>query len=142
MEEHGIIIENRGATVLVKTRQGTSCESCKSKKECKPIEQDDMLIEVENTIGAEVGQNVVFTVGAGSILKAGVLFYLVPVLCFILGVVLGQAVLAGFFPGVNPDLVSGLFGLFLLIISFIGLKLYNRSLQKDNTFRARLLRVL
>lgn len=142
MEEHGVIVECKGATALVKTRRGTSCESCKSKKECKPVEQDDMLLEVENTIGAEVGQNVVFTVGAGSILKAGVLFYLVPVLSFIAGVVLGQAVLAGFFPNVNADLVSGLFGAFLLIASFIGLKLYNRHLSKDNAFRARILRVV
>jgi len=142
MEEHGVIVESRGATVLVKTRRGTSCESCKSKKACKPVEQDDMLMEVENSIGAKVGDNVVFTVGAGSILKAGVLFYLVPVLSFIAGVVFGQAVLAGLFPSVNSDLVAGLFGVFLLVISFIGLKLYNRRLQKDNAFRARLLRVL
>lgn len=142
MEEHGIIVQSRGTTVFVKTRRGTSCESCKSKKSCKPVEQDDMLMEVENTIGAKVGDNVVFTVGAGSILKAGVLFYLVPVLSFIAGVVIGQAVLAGFFPKVNTDLVSGLFGAFLLVISFVGLKLYNRRLQKDNAFRARLLRVL
>ncbi len=142
MEEHGVVVESRGLTALVKTSRGTSCESCKAKKECKPAEQDDMRIEVENTIGAKVGDNVVFTVGAGSVLKAGVLFYLVPVLSFIAGVVLGQAVLAGFMPGVNPDLVAGLFGVFLLIISFMGLKLYNRRLMRDNAFRARILRVL
>jgi len=101
-----------------------------------------MLMEVDNTIGAKVGQNVIFTVGAGSVIKAGVLFYLVPVLSFIAGVVIGQSVLTRFFPGVNPDLVSGLFGAFLLIASFIGLKLYNRRLSRDNAFRARILRVV
>jgi len=142
MEEHGIIIECRGATALVKTRRGTSCDSCKSKKACKPVAQDDLLIEVDNTIGAEVGQNVVFTVGAGSVIKAGVLFYLVPVLSFIAGVVIGQAVLAGLFPTTNPDLVSGLFGAFLLVASFVGLKLYNRRFSRDTAFRARILRVV
>ncbi len=101
-----------------------------------------MLMEVDNTIGAEVGQDVIFTVGAGSVIKAGVLFYLVPVLSFIAGVVIGQAVLAGLLPNVNPDLVSGLFGAFLLIASFVGLKLYNRRLSKDSAFRARILRVV
>ncbi len=141
MEEHGIIVECRGATALVKTRRGSSCDSCKSKKACKPLEQDDMLIEVENTIGAKVGQDVIFTVGAGSVIKAGVLFYLVPVLSFIAGVVIGQAVLTSLFPRTNPDLVSGLFGAFLLIVSFIGLKLYNRRISRDNSYRARILRV-
>jgi len=70
-----------------------------------------------------------------------VLFYLVPVLSFIVGVVLGQSVLTGLFPRTNPDLVSGLFGTFLLIVSFIGLKLYNRRISRDNTYRARILRV-
>jgi len=105
------------------------------------VEQESSVMEVDNTIGAKVGQNVIFTVGAGSVIKAGVLFYLVPVLSFIAGVVIGQSVLTRFFPGVNPDLVSGLFGAFLLIASFIGLKLYNRRLSRDNAFRARILRV-
>lgn len=141
MEEHGIIVECRGNTALVKTRRGTACDGCKAKKTCKPLEQNDMLIEVENTIGAKVGQDVIFTVGAGSVIKAGVLFYLVPVLSFIAGVVIGQAVLAGLFPRTNPDLVSGLFGAFLLIVSFVGLKLYNRRISRNNDFRARILRV-
>ncbi len=140
MEEHGIIVECRGATALVKTRRGSSCDNCSSKKSCKPLEQNDMLIEVDNTIGAEVGQDVIFTVGAGSVIKAGVLFYLVPVLSFIVGVVLGQAVLTGLFPHTNPDLISGLFGAFLLIVSFVGLKLYNRRLSRETAFRARILR--
>jgi len=142
MEEHGVIIECKGLTALVKTRRGTSCDSCQSKKACKPVEQDSSVMEVENTIGAKVGQDVIFTVGAGSVIKAGVLFYLVPVLSFIAGVVIGQSVLTRFLPGVNPDLVSGLFGAFLLIASFIGLKLYNRRLSRDNAFRARILRVV
>ncbi len=141
MEEHGIIVECRGTTALVKTRRGTSCDNCSSKKACKPLEQNDMLIEVENTIGAKVGQDVVFTVGAGSVIKAGVLFYLVPVLSFIGGVVIGQSLLTALFPKTNPDLVSGLFGAFLLVVSFIGLKVYNRRISRNNAFRARILRV-
>jgi len=142
MEENGIIVECKGLTAIVKTNQGTACASCQSKKACKPGEEErELLIEVDNAIGAEVGQNVVFTVGAESVLKAGVLFYLVPVISFIIGVVLGQSLLTGLFPKTNPDLVSGLFGAFLLVLSFIGLKLYNRHLSGDNAYRARILRV-
>ncbi len=142
MEEHGVVVEDKGATVVVKTVRGSSCESCASKRSCQTMGETEMLIEVQNTVGARVGQNVVFTVGAASVMKAGMLFYLVPVLSFIFGVVLGQTVAIKVFPNQNPDLVSGLLGVILLAVSFFGLKIYSRRLEKDSSFRPRILRVV
>ena len=142
MEEHGLIVKEKGTTVIVKTQRGTACEGCASKRSCQAIGEEEMLIEVENTVGAKVGDHVVFTVRAGSVLKAGVLVYLVPLLSFIAGVVLGQTVAAKLLPEENPDLVSGVLGVGFLVLAFVGLKLYGRRVEKDKSFRPHVLRVV
>ena len=101
-----------------------------------------MLIEADNPVGADVGDMVVFTVGAGSVLKAGLMLYLVPVISFIAGVVLGQTVSVRVLPGQNPDLVSGALGVIFLAAAFAGLKVYGSMMEKGKSFRPRVLRVV
>lgn len=143
IEETGIVVENKGETVLIRAERTSSCESCAQKSVCHTGSGGgDMLIEADNPIGAKKGDYVVFTVGAGSVLKAGILLYLVPVLCFIFGVVLGQVASKRAFPALNGDLVSGVLGLAFLIIAFIGLKVYSKSVEKDRSYRPHVLRVV
>ncbi|MFQ5737108.1 MAG: SoxR reducing system RseC family protein [Thermodesulfobacteriota bacterium] len=144
IEEHGIVVQLKGRTVLIKTRQSSACEGCASKKSCSSGQAagEDAFIEAENTVGAEVGDRVVFSVGAGSVLKAGALLYLVPIISFIFGVVIGQTEAVGaLLPGQNPDLVSGVLGIIFLALAFIGLKVYSAFLDKNTTFRPKVLRV-
>ena len=142
MEEHGVVVKTKGTTVMVKAQRGTSCEGCASKRTCQAIGETDMLLEVENTVGAKEGDNVVFTVAAGSVLKAGVLLYLVPLISFIAGVVLGQTLAPGLFPETNPDLLSGVIGAGFLVLTFIGLKVYGRMIERDKSYRPHVVRVV
>lgn len=142
MEETGIVVQNKNRTAVIKTQRNSSCDSCASKKSCHSGSVDkDIFIEAENPVGAKVGDRVVFSVGAGSILKAGLLLYLLPIVSFIIGVVLGQTVAVNLFPGQNPDLISGLLGVVFLALAFGGLKVYGSFLDKKKTFRPRVLRV-
>lgn len=142
MEEHGVVVENKGATVLIKTERKSSCDSCASKKLCQSIGETDMLIEADNPVGANVGDLVVYEVGAGSVIKAGMLLYLVPLLSFILGIVLGEEASGRFFAGQNPDLVAGIFGFLFLGAAFVGLKLYGRRLERNKAYRPHVLKVV
>lgn len=144
MEEQGIIVKTGVGTALIKTQRSTACDGCASKKSCHGggADETETFIEAENTIGAHVGDRVVFSIGAASVIKAGVLIYLVPILSFIAGVVLGQAASTRLFPEQNPDLAAGLLGLIFLILAFLGLKLYNKYLEKNKTFRPQVLRVV
>ncbi len=142
MEEHGVVVENKGATVLIKTERKSACDSCASRKICYSISETEMLIEVDNPVGADVGDMVVYEVGAGSVIKAGMLLYLVPLLSFILGLVLGQGASGRFFAGQNPDLVAGLAGFLFLGAAFVGLKLYGRRLERDKAYRPHVLKVV
>ena len=144
MEEQGIVIKLTGASALIKTRQSSSCEGCASKKSCSSGQggSSDALIEADNAIGAKVGDSVIFAVGTGSVLKAGALLYLVPILSFIAGVVIGQSgPVTYLLPGYNPDLLSGVLGAAFLTLAFVGLKVYSAFLDKNRALRPKILRV-
>ena len=143
MEEQGVVIENKNRTVLIKARRSSACESCASQKTCHGGANDtEMLIEADNPVGARVGDHVIFTTSAGSILKAGMLLYLFPILSFIAGVVLGQIAATRFFPKQNADLISGVLGAVFLALAFIGLKVYSRFLEKNKSYRPQVLKVV
>lgn len=143
MEEHGIVVQKKGNTAVIKAQRSTSCDNCASKKSCHSGAgaDNDILIEAEDSFGAKVGDRVVFSVSAGSVLKAGMLLYLFPIVSFIGGLVLGQAVLTGYLPGYNGDLVAGATGALFLALAFIGLKFYGVLTARNNSFRPRVLRV-
>lgn len=141
IEEHGVVVRCKGDLAVIKAERTTACDGCASKDACISGKGADMLIEAFNAAGAKPGERVVFTVGSGSVLKAGLLLYLVPALCFISGAVLGQVAAGRIFPGQNPDLVSGLLGAAFLAAAFLGIKLYSRFVEKDKSYRPHVLRV-
>jgi len=142
MEEHGVVVEiKNNNTAVVKAARSSACDSCGSKKSCATGGGEDMLVETENAIGADKGDHVVFAVGAGAVMKAGVLVHLVPTVAFIAGVVIGQLFIAPRLPGINGDLVSGALGFIFLIDAYVCLKIYNKALEKKGAvMRPKLLR--
>ncbi len=142
MEEHGIVVENKGTVVLIKAKRTSACDSCAASKSCHSIGEEEVLVEADDPVGAKVGDRVAYEVSASAIIKAGMLLYLVPLLSFIGGLVLGSAASALFFTGLNPDLVSGIFGAVFLAGAFIGLKLYGRRLERDKSYRPHVLKVM
>ncbi len=101
-----------------------------------------MLVEAQNSIGAKVGDHVLYSVGAGSIIKAGLLLYLMPILAFIAGVVLGTYSAPHYWPNANPDLITGIFGLVFLLLAFTALKLYSRFTTDKTNYMPQILRVV
>lgn len=142
IEEEGTVLELRGEAAIIKARRTTTCESCISKDLCKSLTETEMVVEADNPAGARVGDKVVFTIGAATLLKAGVLFYLLPLIAFITGVVTGQVLIPSVLPGKNPDLASAAFGFLFLALTLVGLRLYGRNAEKKSKLRPRVLRVV
>lgn len=142
MEEQGIIMEIKGAAAVVKAERSAGCEKCITKDVCHPQDDNSMMIEVDNPIGAKVGEKVVFTIGAATVLKAGVLVYLFPLLAFIAGVVVGQVAGESVLPGYDKDLVSTVLGFLFLAGAFGGLKLYSRRAEEGGAYRPCIVRVI
>ena len=142
IEEEGTVIELRQDSALIKAERTTACDSCSSKSRCQTLSDTDAVVEALNTVGARSGDHVVFTVGAGTILKAGVLLYLFPLIGFIAGVVAGQAA-SGFFPASwNKDLVSAVFGFALLSVVYLALSFYSRAAQTKSAYMPTIVRVI
>lgn len=144
IEEQGVVIETRSDIAFISTERGSECDSCGSKSLCKPGEGEDMTMVVEafNQVEAKVGERVVFTVGAATVLRAGMMLYLVPLLSFIAGVVVGQVFGSKLLPDTNIDLVSAVLGFVFVVISFVGLRIYGKRVETDNTYRPTVVRVI
>ena len=144
IEEQGTIIEIRSDIAFISTERGSECDSCGSKALCKPGEGEDMtmVVEARNLIGAKVGERVVFSVGAATVLRAGMMLYLVPLLSFIAGVVVGQVLGPELLPDTNIDLVSAVLGFVFVGVSFVGLRFYGKRAETSNTYRPTVVRVI
>ena len=143
IEEQGIVIDVKGGKAFIKTEKGTSCESCVARETCHgTIGTNEVIIEAENRINAKFGDKVVVMVGTATLLKASFILYLGPIAGLILGVVLGQILVKQFTLSINPDLLSGTLGALFLIITFFGIRLYGKRLEKKEGFRPVVVKVL
>ena len=142
IEEQGTIIETRGEIAIIKAKRGAGCDSCGSKEMCHPSEDEDMLVDARNPIDAPAGSEVIFTVPASTVLKAGALVYLMPLLCFIAGIVIGQIAAPELMPERNKDLVSAFLGFAFVIAAFGFLRIYGRKEKNREQFRPTVVKVL
>lgn len=143
IEEQGVVIDIKGNTAFVKTEKGTSCESCVARETCHgAIGTNEVVIEAENRANAKFGDRVVIMVGTATLLKASFILYLGPVAGLIIGVILGQIIVKQFNVNLNQDLLSGILGALFLIITFFGIRLYGKSLEKREGFRPIVVRVV
>lgn len=143
LEEQGVVVNIKGNRAFIKTEKGTSCESCVARETCHGvIGTNEVIIEAENPINAKFGDRVIVMIGTATLLKASLLLYLGPVAGLIAGVVLGQIFVKQFALTLNPDLLSGVIGLFFLIITFFGIRLYGKILEKKEGFRPVVVRVV
>ena len=142
IEEYGTVVEAKEKTALIKAKRTTSCDSCVSKSLCTGVAETDMLIEAQNPLNARAGDHVVFMVGAGSVIKAGMLFYLFPLLGFIAGVVLGQVFAEKIPLKWDSDIISALAGFFFLALTYGGISLYGRHAEKKRTYMPTIVRIV
>ncbi len=142
MEEEGIIIKLRGIHAYIKAVKSGACNKCSTKDACESLNETEILVEAENTIGAMVGDKVAFTANAGSILRAGAMVYLLPLIAFIAGVVIGQVYSDMISKELNADLVSAIIGFVLLLATYLGLYFYNKKSGGRNTPMPKIVRII
>jgi sigma-E factor negative regulatory protein RseC len=142
IEEQGVVIDVKGGKAFIKAEKGTSCESCVARETCHgTISANEVIIEAENPVNAKFGDRVVVMVGTATLLKASFILYMGPIAGLILGVVLGQILVKQFTLSINPDLLSGTLGALFLIITFFGIRMYGKQLEKKEGFRPVVVRI-
>ena len=108
----------------------SACASC-GKCQTLSSETKEILVEVDNTIGANIGDYVEVNMDNMNVLKATALAYIVPLVFLMLGTMSSYFVLDKLIEiqGVGVEVISGLIGILMMLISYVILK------RNDNKFR-------
>lgn len=143
IEEEGIVVDCMEGRALVKTEGSSACKGCASVELCRPVtDESQNIVETENPIGAVKGDKVIIVAETKELLKASLIVYLVPLILFIVGVLIGEIVgEAGIFRS-NKDLLAGLFGFAMLIVAFAGIRIFGKRRERGGIPLPKIARIL
>lgn len=138
--EHGTVIDVINGTILVETESCPSCEGCAAGSSCALAgNASTRRIRMENTLGARVGDLVGFVISGKSVVAGSLLFYLLPVVMLVAGVLIGDSLRDR--PGLDSDIPSILGGLVGLIMSFPAIYVVSGAIKRKKGFSPRLVEV-
>src|SRR5690554_3917983 len=119
MDQIGRVIAIKDNRAVVELERNSTCAKCGV---CHMGMTKTLQLEVENSIGADVGKRVLINMEKGAVLRAGAIVYLIPLLALLLGI--GLMYLIHHFyplPG-SPDWWGIGVGFVLFILSFVGIR--------------------
>ncbi len=139
--ECGTVVEQRADRVLVEASPNDACGACAAKESCFFGDKSKMRnLWMKNGIGASKGDRVEFSIAEGVVVRISMLFYAVPVIFLIGGILLGMRG-NGIFR-VDSELGSAIFGSAGLLLSVLIIKLVSDRVQKRKSFQPLLLRII
>lgn len=128
MNQQGYIIEIVDEkTAKLKMQRHSACASCG--KCVTSSEKKDIIVEVDNTIGAKVGDHVEVNMETVNVLKATAIAYLIPLVALLVGTIGTYFALDAIGMGSNVEMISGAVGILLMLATFLVLK------KNDKKFR-------
>ncbi len=131
MEEFGYVIDlPRSGYATVRMERSPACEGCGYCRRATE-ESTEMLLEVRDPLGVAVGQRVLLTVPASSVLKASLIFYLLPLLVLLLVGALAARLAVGLVPDRHLPLVGILAGLGGMGVTFAVLRRHFRGRAEE-----------
>lgn len=144
IEESAHVVESEGEYAWVESERRSSCGSC-SAKGCgtgalsKILGRRTQRMKVLNPVGAKPGDEVVLGIREQALIKGSLAVYIVPLLAMMAGALLGHALAPQW--GADTEGMSALLGLGGLVVGFLWLSRYNRSIAGDERYMATILRV-
>ncbi|MBW7472752.1 SoxR reducing system RseC family protein [Marinobacter sp. M216] len=137
--ENGTVVALKDDRVWVQTIRQSACESCSARSGCGQRVLASATggranqVLVENTVRAQVGDEVTIGIDEQALLGASLIVYALPLLLMVLASIVGHQLSGGSDPGAILGAVVGLLSGFLL----------SRRMQarKEGQFEPRLLRV-
>ncbi len=109
-----------GTAEVIRVRESACSGDCHKCAGCG-AQQQTMLLTVQNAIGAKAGDLVIIESDTGPVLKAAAMLYVLPLVLFLTGYLLGEHLWAQ-----GP--VVGVVG---IVLGLALVKLYDRHLQKQ-----------
>ena len=122
MEEIGKVIEIRGETVKIEITPSGGCSNCSQANICNPFGQNKKVIELKNTINAQIGDFVKIEIKEKDRILSLSLLFGVPIVLFVSGVIIGQTI--------SGDKLSAILGGAGFVFAFLLVKIINNYLEK------------
>ena len=121
MNQRGYIIELvDGTTAKIKMQKHSACAACG--KCASSTDKKDIIVEVDNTLGAKVGDYVEVNMDSVNVIKAASIIYIIPLIALLGGTILSYKVLSFFDISFNIEIISGGIGVLLTILSYLAIK--------------------
>ncbi|MGL5641353.1 MAG: SoxR reducing system RseC family protein [Paraclostridium sp.] len=128
MNQHGYVVEIVDSiTAKIKMQQHSACASCG--KCASSTDKKDIVVEVDNTLGAKIGDYVEVNMDSIDVIKAASIVYAIPLIALLGGTIVSYGILSYIDISFNKEVISGLLGIGLTIISYLAIK------NKDSKFR-------
>lgn len=89
LRQTGKVLELKGKTAVVRFKRTDACGHCNA---CFRFGSNEADIEIDNTCNAQVGDTVIIELHSGSMFKASLIAYGIPLIGLVLGVYLGSLI--------------------------------------------------
>lgn len=142
MNQQGFIIDivdNRTAKMIMQRHSAcASCGKCsKLSSECQ-----DLVVEVDNSIGAKKGDHVEVSMESVRVLKATLLAYLVPLMFLLVGTILTYYIL-DLIKFLGPtEVISGVVGLICTFISYLLLRKNDDKFKQSRQYIPKVTKII
>lgn len=133
IEETGTVTKVDGIMATVAIQKKSSCDDCTAGA-CETT-AEGAEIEALNSIHAEVGQVVRFSITPYTYLKGTMLVYGVPVVALIAGSIAGKNIGEIYFTKMNSDMIAAIAGFGLLVLSLLGIKILSKKLYSKTEYK-------
>ena len=145
LEEEGIVVKVEEGYAFIHTERGTSCDGCSAKSSCHSMSDTEgsiMEMRAINDMGAKVGDRVKVAIDSVIFLKSSFLIYVLPLIVMITGGIIGESYAKNNMPGTDADLVAGSVGITCLVISFLLIRVWSKSLEKRREYQPQIIRII
>lgn len=142
MNQQGFIIDivdNRTAKMIMQRHSAcASCGKCsKLSSECQ-----DLVVEVDNSIGAKKGDHVEVSMESVRVLKATLLAYLFPLMFLLVGTILTYYILNLIKFSGPTEVISGVVGLICTCISYLLLRKNDDKFKQSRQYIPKVTRII
>ena len=140
--EEGVVYKTTQNTAWVRTQRQKTCDHCSSKDDCESMgsKMDDMEVELNNTIGATIGDRVIISMPTSALLTLSFLMYIVPIVFMIIGGIIGQTIA----PIINFDITlsSVILSLIFFVTTIFLIRLFSNRLSKKGKYTPTITRII
>ena len=139
--EQGVVVKTESKAAWVKTVKSGACQGCSARGSCHSLgSSNEMEVKAVNKAGAKVGDRIVLSVEASSLLKVTFMLYVFPILLMIVGAVIGQEIATYF--NINPSALSAFLGFSFFFAAFLVVKSTTNKLAKKNKYQPKIVKIL